>query len=125
MGREGVYRGMLLRGDPDASPTPDKVHAQHINTCVPPPPAACLLLPPTPMPSKGLFINDFLIVARSLNVRSLCWCGRPSCSGGRHVKGEHVKDAAIANFRGKQKQNTAARGDPDASPPQRLPLGDT
>ena len=28
---------MLPRGDPDASPTPDKVQAQHINTCVPPP----------------------------------------------------------------------------------------
>ena len=34
-------KGMLLRGDPDASPTPDKVQAQHINTCVPPQPVAC------------------------------------------------------------------------------------
>jgi len=24
----------------------------------------------------------------------LFWCGRPSGSGGRHVKGEHVKDVA-------------------------------
>ena len=38
--------------------------------------------------------NGFFIVARSLDVRSPCWCGRPSGSGGRHVKGEHVKDAA-------------------------------
>ena len=29
------------RGDPDASPTPDKAHAQHINSCAPPPPVAC------------------------------------------------------------------------------------
>ena len=28
---------MLLHGDPDASPAPDNVQAQHINTCVPPP----------------------------------------------------------------------------------------
>jgi len=39
-------------------------------------------------------INSFFIVARSLDVRSPCWCGRPSDSGGRHVKGEHVNDAA-------------------------------
>jgi len=38
--------------------------------------------------------NGFLIAARSLDVRSPCWCGRPSDSGGRHVKGGHVKDAA-------------------------------
>ena len=42
----------------------------------------------------GAINNGFFIVARSLDVRSPCWCGRPSDSGGRHVKGEHVKDAA-------------------------------
>ena len=52
-------------------------------------------------------------------------CGRPSDSGGRHVKGEHIKDAANETFQ----RYAAARGDPDATPPTthppRLPLGDT
>ena len=39
------------------------------------------------------------------------------------MKGGHVKDAAHAAFQGK-KRYAAARGDPDASPPTRLPLGD-
>jgi len=67
------------------------------------------------------------IVARSLDVRSPYWCGRPSDSGGRHVKGEHVKDAANADFQEAEKnRSAAARGDPDVSPPThtRLPLGD-
>jgi len=76
--REGVHRGtrhlraaeakkgMLLRGDPDASPTPDKAQAQHINTCVPPPPVACPQLPPSPRP-QGFFISGFFIAARSFS----------------------------------------------------------
>ena len=65
--------------------------------------------------------NDFFIAARSLDVRSPWWCGKPSDSGGRHVKGEHVKDAANAAFQGAEKSNAAARGDPDASPPPPTP----
>jgi len=45
---------------------------------------------------------------------TLCWCGRLSGSGGRHVKGEHLKNAANAAFQ--EKSYAAARGDPDASP---------
>jgi len=66
---------------------------------------ACPKLPPSPRP-QGFC---------SLNVRIPCWCGRPSGSGGRHVKGEHVKDAANVTLQGKR--YAAARGDPDASPP--------
>ena len=44
--------GASARGDPDASPTPDKANAQHISTCVPPPPVACPQLPPNPTPPK-------------------------------------------------------------------------
>ena len=123
---------MLLRGDPDASPTPGKVQAQHINTCVPPPPVACPQLPPSPrlpwflhqrflhrcallfqLPHprapQGFFNNDFFIVASSLDVQSPCWCGRPSDSGGRHVKGEHVKEAANAAFQGAGKKGMLRR----------------
>ena len=89
----GFGRGNLephRGGDPDASPTPDKVQAQHINTCVPPPPVACPQLPPSPRPPrllhqrflhrcalffqlphphapKGFFINGFFIAARSFS----------------------------------------------------------
>ena len=79
---------------------------------------ACPKLPPSPRP-QGFC---------SLNVRIPCWCGRPSGSGGRHVKGEHVKDAANADFQEAEKnRSAAARGDPDVSPPThtRLPLDDT
>jgi len=101
--REGVHRGTrhlqaaeprrqeryaAARGDPDASSTPDKVRAQHINTWVPPPPAACPQLPPTPTPPKGFFINGFfIVVARSLNVqnpllvRQAQWQWRPTREG--------------------------------------------
>jgi len=61
--------------------------------------------------------NSFFIVAPGAlwTFGTLCWCGRPSGSGGRHVKGEHVKDAANAAFQGAKKY-AAARGDPGTSP---------
>ena len=75
-------RYAAARGDPDASPTPEKAQAQHIYTSVPPPPVVCPQLPPPPRPPRFLG------------------------AAGR-------------------KRYAAARGDPDASPPTRLPLGDT
>jgi len=49
-----------------------------------------------------------------------CWSGRSSGSGGRHVKGEHVKGAVNAAFQG-EKKYAAARGDPGAIPPSACP----
>jgi len=72
-------------------------------------------------PKRDATNSGFFIVARSLDVRSPCWCGRPSDSGGRHVKGEHVKDAANAAFQGAEKRYAAARGDPDETPPTHTP----
>ena len=55
---------------------------------------------------KTVRVLGLLVVQRSGKARAqpgatilrfknpLFWCGRPSGSGGRHVKGEHVKDAA-------------------------------
>ena len=57
---------------------------------------------------------------------ALCWCGRPSGSGGRHAKGGHVKDAAIAAFQGAKKKGMLRRAATwTRAPPKRLPLGDT
>ena len=65
------------RGDPDASPTPGKV---------------CPQLPPTPMPPQVSSSAAYFIIAHALWMfGALCWCGRPSGNGDRHVKGEHVK----------------------------------
>jgi len=36
--------------------------------------------------------------------KPFCWCGRPSGSGGRHMKGEHVKGTANATFQGAKKR---------------------
>ena len=60
--------------------------------------------PPPPRP-QGFFINGFFIVAPGAlwTFKALCCCGRPSDSGGRLVKGGHVKDAANAAFQGAKK----------------------
>ena len=77
---------------------------------------ACPKLPPSPRP-QGFC---------SLNVRIPCWCGRPSGSGGRRVKGGHVKDAAIAAFQGKKDMLRRAATRTRAPPTHtRLPLGET
>ena len=70
---------MLLRGDPDASPTPDKVQAQHISTCVSPPPVACPQLPPPHAP-QGFFINGFFIVVQGAEKRYAAARGDPDAS---------------------------------------------
>ena len=69
--RKGVHRGtrhlrtaeakkgMLLRGNPDASPTPDKAQARHH----PWPAPNC----PHPHAPQDFFINGFFIVARSFS----------------------------------------------------------
>ena len=51
------------------------------------------MVPSAPCETRA---NGFFIVASStfLTFETCCWCCRPSGSGGRHVKGEHVKDAA-------------------------------
>ena len=80
-------------------------------------PVACPQLPPTPTPPK---VSSSTVSSRQALfecVKSLCWCGRPSDSGGRLVKGEHEKDAANATSQG-QKRYAAARDDPDSSLPR-------
>ena len=83
---------------------------------------ACPQLPPSPRP-KGFFINGFFIVARSLDVRSPLlvrqaqWQWRSTREGRAHKgRGERNQSGGKRCF--------SARGDPDVSPPTRLPLGD-
>jgi len=61
-------RYAAARGDPDASPTSEKVHAQHISSCVPPPPVACPNCPPPPRPSR--FLHQRFFCRRALFERS-------------------------------------------------------
>jgi len=56
--------------------------------------------PPTPTPPKvySSTVSSSSRKALFKPSKPLFWCGRPSGSGGRHVKSEHVKDAANATF---------------------------
>ena len=95
--REGVHRGtrhlraaeakkgMLLRGEPDASPTPGKVQAQHINTCVPPSPVACPELPPSPRPPRFLH-RRFLHRCSGGRKRYAAARGDPDASPSPHTR---------------------------------------
>jgi len=49
--------------------------------------------------ANGFFIVAAVATSALWTFEALCWCGRPSGRGGRHVKGGHVKDAANAAFR--------------------------
>ena len=83
---------------PPPPPTPPP-SSPNIYTCGLPPTA------PHPHAPKVFFINGFFVVAPSalLTLETICWCRKPSGSGSRHVKGEHVEDVANAALQGAKK----------------------
>ena len=107
--REGVSHGKrqkryaAARGDPDASPTPDKAQARHINTCVPLPPVAC----PQPHVPQG-----FLMQQAQWQLRST--------REGRAHKGRGERGLSGGRKKGMMRR-AATR---TRAPPTCLPLGD-
>jgi len=75
--------------------------------------------------SEALFVVVLPRRGCAMHRMTLFWCGRPSDSGGRLVKGGHVKDVANATYQGAKEGMLRRAATRTRDPPPRPPFGDT